>query len=127
MSLTPICETSYHPLSEISKEFEFQDQSSDFLSPKRRENAFSLSETFVSLNRAFPQVETHIQQYRTSEKPKVINANQMPSIKQPHRDKPSQKSVRKQLSSFLLDIPPFLIAAIWAAAILLSMPSPWRL
>ena len=129
--LPPICELSNsdaYPASKISQDIEKQDQGSVMISSRRS----SLSDTFVSLNKTIPHLETHkrhprYQRTQNSEEPKSTNSDQTIPVHQrdlyPHHDKSSQKSLRKYASSIAIDIPPYLIAAIWAAAIFLSLRS----
>ena len=130
MSLNPICECSDSRfsgnLSEISEESDMpleRTENSSY-SSKYHEDPLSLSETFASLNRTSSYVETQLRIVRKSKNTLGIGKNQMVLVQQPHNDKTSQKSLRKYISSVALDILPCLIAAIWAAAILLSMRSP---
>ena len=114
---------------EIHKETELS-ESSTAASSCASEDQRSLSETFVSLNRAFACLNTHNQTTRKSEQKKVTTSSNPLSQEQMrythHRTdeislKSCQKSFQQHLVPVAIDFLPLLIGAIWAAAVLLSM------
>ena len=123
MLLTPICEFSDSVFSDTaSKLSDLQEQNlaDPHFSSKYRKD---LSETFVALNRAFPSSTAECS--RISKGSKSTGADRLIPMRVLDRSSPTQpqKSLQKYLSSVALDVLPCLIAAIWAAAILLSIPT----